>query len=187
MNWWIDLPKLTKLTTEVKYSSVTFHYPRIITLEGISYHSILTNRHALSHHCHSWRGMCFQLWEIRSDQEFLYFFSLISRHHSRTRTLSPFHCFFHIRLQLVSIPIITSIPLFHSKQYTHNSLYFTTTHHCSSLKSFVTIVFIQLIYLQYHEQTLNNKASNNITHSSLPHKWIAIPPTLSLLIPFSIT
>ena len=47
MKWWIDLPKLTSLTG----SSGTFEYPRSITLEGTSYHSILTNRHALSHYC----------------------------------------------------------------------------------------------------------------------------------------
>ena len=48
----IDLPKLTTLTTE-EWGSHTFENPRSITLEGTSYHSILTNRHALSHHCHS--------------------------------------------------------------------------------------------------------------------------------------
>ncbi len=51
MKWWIDLPKLNTLTTE--YYSYSFQYPRHITLEGISYHSILTNRHALSNNCQS--------------------------------------------------------------------------------------------------------------------------------------
>ncbi|KAM7454575.1 hypothetical protein BLSTO_04668 [Blastocystis sp. subtype 1] len=49
-----NLPKLISLTEScIRLFNHTFHYPRIITLEGISYHSILTNRHALSHHCHS--------------------------------------------------------------------------------------------------------------------------------------
>ena len=36
-NWWIDLPKLTSLTTDE--GSRSFEFPRIITLESISFHS----------------------------------------------------------------------------------------------------------------------------------------------------
>ena len=91
MKWWIDLPKLTSLTG----SSRTFLCPRIITLEGISFHSILTNRHALSHQCHSWQGRCFQIQENHSYQESFFLLSLIPRHHSCSSILSPVHCFFH--------------------------------------------------------------------------------------------
>ena len=94
MSWWIDLPKLTSLTKD----SWTFCYPRIITLEGISYHSILTIRHALSYHCHSWQAICFQMQESRSYQEFLFLPFLIPRHHTRSPILSPVHCFFHTSL-----------------------------------------------------------------------------------------
>ena len=51
MRWWIDLPKLTTLTTGK--NSCSFNYPGVITLESISYHPILTNRHTLTHHCFS--------------------------------------------------------------------------------------------------------------------------------------
>ena len=93
MKWWIDLPKLTTLT--IDEDSWTFRDPRIITLEGTSNHSILTNRHALSYYCYSWRG-CFQTQENHSYQEFLFFLSFIPRHHSSSPTISPIHCFFHI-------------------------------------------------------------------------------------------
>ena len=46
----IDLPKLTSLTAK---GSGAFRNPRHITLEGISYHSILTNRYAIPLHCYS--------------------------------------------------------------------------------------------------------------------------------------
>ena len=97
MKWWIDLPKLTTLTTEGYFSS-TFELPRYITLEGISYHSILTNRHALSHHCHPWQEMGFLQDEFRQFAESLFLFSFIPRHHSRPTILSPVHCFFHTPL-----------------------------------------------------------------------------------------
>ena len=97
MNWWIDLPKLTSLTTNTTEGySWTFHYPRTITLEGISYHSIFTSRHALSHYCHTWQETCFPLQENRSHEEPLFFLSLIPRHHSSSPRVSPVHCFFHI-------------------------------------------------------------------------------------------
>ena len=91
MKWWIDLPKLTTLTGVY----CTFRYPRIITLEGISYHSTLTNRHALSHHCHSYHGMCFLREENHSYEEFLFLPYLIPRHHSRSPAVYPVDCFFH--------------------------------------------------------------------------------------------
>ena len=96
MKWWIDLPKLTSLTTEGY--SWSFENPHHITLESISHHSALTNRHALSHYCYSWHGIRFQIQENRSHQEFLFFPSLISRHHSCSARVSPIHCFFHTPL-----------------------------------------------------------------------------------------
>ena len=93
MHWRIDLPKLTTLTTTG--NSATFRDPRSITLEGIPYPSILTNRHALSHHCYSCQVGCFQLQENRSCKESLFLLSLIPRHHSRSSTVSLVPCFFH--------------------------------------------------------------------------------------------
>ena len=101
------MPKLTSLTTEGKYSG-TFHSPRSIILEGISFHSILTNRHVLSQDCYSKREVCFQGEENRPYQESLFLLSLNSRHHFCSPALSPFQCFFHIQPPSVSIPIITS-------------------------------------------------------------------------------
>ncbi|KAK8833530.1 hypothetical protein WA577_006674, partial [Blastocystis sp. JDR] len=81
-----NLPKLTTLTTEGD-DSYTFYYPRSITLEGIPYHSILTNRHALSHYCHSFQEICIQMQENHSHQEYLFLLFLIPRHHSRSPTV----------------------------------------------------------------------------------------------------
>ena len=106
MKWWIDLPKLTSLTAEGEYSC-TFRCPRSITLEGISYHSILTNRHALSHRCHSWKGICLHREENRSYQESHFLLSLTPRHYSRSTRVSPVHCFFQT-LFLITSMFITS-------------------------------------------------------------------------------
>ena len=96
MNWWIDLPKLTSLTT-AKCSS-TFNYLRIITLESTSYHSILTSRHALSHHCNTWQRNGFPLQESRSHEESPFLLPLISRHLSRSSLLPLLSSFFHTPL-----------------------------------------------------------------------------------------
>ena len=112
MNWWIDLPKLTTLTTEVDYS-YTFYQPRIITLEGTSIHSTLTNRHALSHNCYSGQDICFPKEENRSHEESLSFLSLIPRHHSRSPTVPLLSSFFHkplIMPFLCTISINTNSP-----------------------------------------------------------------------------
>ena len=77
MNLSIDLPKLTSLTTEGDHSG-TFLYPRSITLESISYHSILTNRHAFSHHCYS--PSCIRDEEPIVLQEYSQFEKLMNRH-----------------------------------------------------------------------------------------------------------
>ena len=99
MNWWIDLPKLTTLTGVFS----TFRYPRSITLEGIPYHSILTNRHALSLHCSSYQGIYFQIQESRSHEEFLSLPSLIPRHHSCSPTVPLLSSFFHTRFTINSL------------------------------------------------------------------------------------
>ena len=92
MKWWIDLPKLTTLTTE---GGSSFFNPHSVTLEGISYHSIITSRNALSHHCHSWRGLRFQKHERRSYQECHHSSPLMSRYHFRFAALYPISSFFH--------------------------------------------------------------------------------------------
>ena len=104
--WWIDMPKLTSLTT-VDYSSA-FRNPRIITLEGISIHSILTNRHALSHLCHSWQGIRIQMQENPPHEEFLSLPSLIPRHHFRSPTVPQIPSFFHTRFTINSLQMTHS-------------------------------------------------------------------------------
>ena len=104
MKWWIDLPKLTTLTS-VEYSS-TFLYPRFITLEGIPYHSVLTNRHAVSHHCFSCQGMGFQTQENPSYKEFLFLLSLIPRYDSRSFWLFLFLLLSHTPLFQTIHPIL---------------------------------------------------------------------------------
>ena len=101
IHWWIDLPKLTSLTTEGY--SYTLNSPRSITLEGIAYHSILTNRHALSHYCHSGQGMGFPMEENHSHQECLFLLPLIPRHHSRSPTVPLLSSFFHTRFTINSL------------------------------------------------------------------------------------
>ena len=102
MKWWIDLPKLRKLTSE-GWNCWSFRYPRSITLEGITYHSILTNRHALSHHCHPWQGIYLPVEENHSHQEFLSLLSFIPRHHSRSQKVSLIPSFFHTRFTINSL------------------------------------------------------------------------------------
>ena len=94
MNWWIDLPKLTTLSTEGDYSC-TFLYPHSITLEGLSFHPTLTNRHTLSHHCLSWQVTSFQMQENRSYKESHFLLLLIPRHHPRSFCLSQVSSFLH--------------------------------------------------------------------------------------------
>ena len=99
MKWWIDLPKLATLTTVIDSDcrSQTFYNPFSITLESYICLSILTNRHALSHHCCSWQKG-FQLQGNRSNEESLLLLSLISRHHSCSPTVSLLSSFFHTPL-----------------------------------------------------------------------------------------
>ena len=105
------------------FGSGTFKYPRYITLESTSCHSILTNRHALSHHCHSPQDVAFQKQENRPHEEFLSLPSLIPRHHSCSPTVSLVPCFFrthfihtHLLLsQQTPSPSPLSPPLLSSK------------------------------------------------------------------------
>ena len=116
MNWWIDLPKLTTLTSE-GYNNYTFCYPRSITMEGISHRSILTNRYALSHYC--WSASCICIQKNRSHQEFRFLIPLIPRHHSRSPVLPLLSSFFHTRFT------INSLRMSHSHLIT---LYIITPH-----------------------------------------------------------
>lgn len=45
----VDLPPDPKILT--RFGSSSFQYPHTVTLEGISYHSLLTRRHTLSNYC----------------------------------------------------------------------------------------------------------------------------------------
>ena len=109
VNWGLDLPKLTSLTTEGRESKA-FHNPRSITLEGMSYHSILTNRHALSHHCHSYQEMCFQPQGNPSYEESLSLLSFIPRHYSPSPDFSWIPSFFHTVFLFV-VPFSSNTPL----------------------------------------------------------------------------
>ena len=100
MNWWIDLPKLTTLTTE-ENDSATFFYLRIITLEGNSYHSNLTNRHALSHSCYSPSFIWMQ--KNHPHEESFFLLSFIPRHQSRSQKVCLIPSFFHTRFSICSI------------------------------------------------------------------------------------
>ena len=100
-NWWLDLPKLTSLTT-VDYSN-TFRNPRIITLEGNSCHSILISRYAQSHQCYSCQGARFQREDDRSYEEYLFFLSFILRHHFCSSILPRVFSFLYTPLFIKSI------------------------------------------------------------------------------------
>ena len=62
MKWmwidWLDLPKLTTLTTQGSYSDGTFTNPRHITLESDSHPLWMMFRHAQSHRCVSFFKIC---------------------------------------------------------------------------------------------------------------------------------
>ena len=137
MKWWIDLPKLTSLTTTRTYLSCAFCNPRSITLEGISYHSILTNRHAFSHYCFSWHTMGFQTQENSPHEEFIFLPSLIPRHHSRSPTVSPVHCFFHTPF---SYQHQIAVFISHSNYSFHSSIslfLFSHVYHMSCYQAFL--------------------------------------------------
>ena len=118
MKWWIDLPKLTTLTAEGDYSG-TFENPRSITLEGTSHHSILTNRHALSHHCYF--PSCIWMQKNRSYQECFSFLPLIPRHHSRSPTVPLLSSFFHTRFTINSL----------QTRHSHFTILYIITQHSS--------------------------------------------------------
>ena len=119
MKWWIDLPKLTSLTTEGN-KSWTFLYPRSITLEGISFHPTLTNRHTLSHHCYSWQELRFQREENRSYKESHFLLLLIPRHHPRSFILPQVSSFLHTQFTTITHSVTQYSPQpirrFHSTQ-----------------------------------------------------------------------
>ena len=121
MKWWIDLPKLVFLTTI--QDSTSFCYPRSITLESVSSSNNLTNSYTLSHHCGSWQRTSIQIQENHSCKEHLFFLLLIPRHHSRSSTVSPVHCFFHTQFitPLLVVPS-TENKLLHQDHRFSNSL-----------------------------------------------------------------
>ena len=124
MKWWIDLPKLVFLTTI--QDSTSFCYPRSITLESVSSSNNLTNSYTLSHHCGSWQRTSIQIQENHSCKEHLFFLLLIPRHHSRSSTVSPVHCFFHTQFitSLLAVPSTENKSLHQDHRFSnalHNS------------------------------------------------------------------
>ena len=93
MKWWLDLPKLTILTALGESS--TFENPRSITLEGVSYCSILTNRHTRRFYCISLHIKGFRKEEKGPYEEFPCLPSLIPRRQSPSLTVSIISCFFY--------------------------------------------------------------------------------------------
>ena len=157
--WWIDLPKLITLTG----SGDTFRYPRSITLEGISYHSILTNRHALSHHCYSSQGCCFLLQENPSYEQFLFLLSLIPRHHLRSPKVSPVHCFFHI-------PIPTPNRRFHFTQQLLSSFLIVTL---SILTSLSHVMLLSIPSNQFSHYVVIPEINPSTSYASKHnHYWL---------------
>ena len=94
VNEWIDLPKLSILTA-VEHSG-TFKYPRSITLESVSYHSIFINRYSLPHHCRSWPVLLLQIQEDSLHKKIILHLSLIYRYHSRSWNLSIVISLLHV-------------------------------------------------------------------------------------------
>ena len=83
---WIDLPKLTSLTTV--YNSCTFCSPRHITLESDSHPLWMMFRHAQSHQCESGFQLCIRLQEWRHNpRKYSLHPSLTNRHRSSSTLL----------------------------------------------------------------------------------------------------
>ena len=83
---WLDLPKLTTLTTQGSYVDGTFTNPRHITLESGSHPLWMMFRHAQSHRCVSWMGIQLQEWRHNPRKHSLHP-SLTNRHRSSSRIL----------------------------------------------------------------------------------------------------
>ena len=83
---WLDLPKLTTLSTNGKYS-FTFRYPRHITLESDSHSLWMMFRHAQSHRCVSLKW-CIRLQEWRHNpRKYSLHPSLTNRHRGSSALL----------------------------------------------------------------------------------------------------
>ena len=107
---WLDLPKLTSLTTSGSGSS-TFRYPRYITLESDSHSLWMMFRHAQTHRCVSSRGI--QVQERRyNHRKYSFHPSLTNRHRSSSQ-----------QVQLITERHVT--PFF--VPHTHNNHFPTTS------------------------------------------------------------
>ena len=147
------MPKLTTITTDE--GSETFENPRHITLEGTTYHSHITNRHALSHYCYSCHSICFLQEENDSHEEFLFLLPLIPRHLSRSPILFRIYCFFYTQFNT----------------NTHSHFAFLNLPLVSN-KHFTTIIVLQIYTLQHRCTTSNplggkTRATNQKTPSYL--------------------
>ena len=82
---WLDLPKLTTLSTDGKYSS-TFNSPYHITLESDSHSLWMMFRHAQSHRCGSSICILVQVWR-HNQRRYSLHPSLTNRHRSSSQLL----------------------------------------------------------------------------------------------------
>ena len=90
--WWIDLPRLTTLTTVGECSS-TFEQVFLVTFDSDSSSPQLTTRHAFS--CWIQSASCFLLWMwVFSDREFSFILSVTPRHWCSC-SLCSLPCLFH--------------------------------------------------------------------------------------------
>ena len=103
---WLDLPKLTTLSTNGKYS-FTFRYPHHITLESDSHSLWMMFRHAPSHQCVSLKW-CIRLQEWRyNHRKYSLHSSLTNRHRSSSALLQLITERHMTPLFVLHIPFIT--------------------------------------------------------------------------------
>lgn len=112
---------------------------------------ILINRHALSYHCNSGQGVCFQAQENGSYQEFHFLVSLIPRHHSCSPEVSSLSSFFHTLLinsihspHRSAFPSRTShsIPLLFSSTPHHQKHFTSLNHHLHSNTAILNAIIL---------------------------------------------
>ena len=99
--WWLDLPKLTSLSSIGKHSS-SFELVHHISLESDSSSSFLTTRHAFS--CWIQSASCFLLWLwVFSSREFSFILSVTPRY-GCIGSLWSLPCLFHQGVVMAVFP-----------------------------------------------------------------------------------
>ena len=99
--WWLDLPKLTSLSSIGKHSS-SFELVHHISLESDSSSSFLTTRHAFS--CWIQSASCFLLWLwVFSSREFSFILSVTPRYWC-IGSLWSLPCLFHQGVVMAVFP-----------------------------------------------------------------------------------